>query len=260
MKLYVFKINSILKSIFLIIAIIVLVVVFFYSRQEVLTVFQTKRDLPIYSVDCPDKKIAITFDCAWGSDDIPDILKILESHDVRATFFIVGTWAEKFPEAVRMIFEAGHDVANHSYSHIKMGNIDKSRVKDEILKCDTVLEKITGKEVNLFRAPYGEYNNNVVRAARELNYYTIQWDVDSLDWKPGITPEKIHERINNNIKNGSILLFHNDTAHTVATISDIIVNLKNNGYIFVPVSELIIKDSYYIDNTGKQRKNKSDNL
>ena len=77
---------------------------------------------------------------------------------------------------------------------------------------------------------------------------------DSLDWKPGITIEEIHNRINKNVKNGSILLFHNDTVHTANIISDIIVNLKKDGYSFIPVSELIIKDNYYIDNTGRQIK------
>ena len=254
MKLYVIKINSILKSIFLASMAIILFAMVFYFKEEVATVFQQKRDLPIYSVDCPDKKIAITFDCAWGSDDIPDILDTLEKHQVKASFFIVGTWAEKFPDAVRLISEAGHDVGNHSYSHIKMGSVDRNRIKDEIIKCDSVLEKITGKEVNLFRPPYGEYNNDVIRVARELNHYTIQWDVDSLDWHPDITIEEIHNRIKKGVKNGSILLFHNDTKHTANIISYIIVNLKNSGYSFVPVSELIIKEDYYIDNTGRQIK------
>jgi peptidoglycan/xylan/chitin deacetylase (PgdA/CDA1 family) len=131
MKLYVFKINNVLKGIFLAVMAILLILVFYYSKEEIITVFQQKRDLPIYSVDCSDKKIAITFDCAWGSDDIPDILETLEKHQVTATFFIVGTWAEKFPEAVKLISEAGHDVANHSYSHIKMASVDKNRIKDE---------------------------------------------------------------------------------------------------------------------------------
>lgn len=254
MKFYVFKINSILKNALLILGAILLILILFYSREEVLTVFQEKRDLPIYSVDCLEKKIAITFDCAWGSDDIPDILDTLERHQVKASFFMVGTWAEKFPDAVKMIAEGGHDIANHSYSHAKMGSINKGRIKDEILKCGMVLEKISGKEVNLFRPPYGEYNNNVIRGARELNYYTIQWDVDSLDWKPGIAPEEIYNRINKGVKKGSILLFHNDTPHTANIISDIIVNLKNEGYDFVAVSELIIKEEYYIDHTGRQIK------
>ena len=252
MKLYVFKINNVLKGIFLAVMAILLILVFYYSKEEIITVFQQKRDLPIYSVDCPDKKIAITFDCAWGSDDIPDILETLEKHQVTATFFIVGTWAEKFPEAVKLISEAGHDVANHSYSHIKMASVDKNRIKDEILKCDMVLEKITGKKVNLFRPPYGEYNNDVVRGARELNHYTIQWDVDSLDWKPGITIEEIRNRINKNVKNGSIVLFHNNAKYIREYLPVVIERLLEAGYEIVPISELIYKDNFIIDNTGRQ--------
>ncbi|TYQ15636.1 UNVERIFIED_CONTAM: polysaccharide deacetylase family sporulation protein PdaB [Acetivibrio alkalicellulosi] len=252
MKLYVIRFNSIAKIIVLTFIAIGVLSVSYYSREKVAVVFQSKRDLPIYSVECSDKKIAITFDCAWGSDDIPDILNTLRSHQVKATFFIVGTWAKKNPDAVKMISDEGHDVSNHSYSHSRMGSIDTNKIKNEIVKCNQVLEEITGKKNDLFRVPYGEYNNDVVRVARELNNYTIQWDVDSLDWKPGITPEQIKSRIFKNVKSGSILLFHNDTKHTSKILPEIIASLKSDGYTLVPVSELILRENYYIDNTGRQ--------
>ncbi|MFZ5988199.1 MAG: polysaccharide deacetylase family protein [Bacillota bacterium] len=254
MRFYVFKVNNLFKYTFIMLLTAVLATVFVYSKEEVMTVFQPKRNLPIYSVDYPDDKIALTFDCAWGSDDIPHILNTLKEHDVRATFFIVGLWAKKYPDAVKMISNGGHDIANHSYSHLRMGCIDNNRIRSEILKCGEVLKDITSKDVDLFRAPYGDYNNNVIRIARELNHYSIQWDVDSLDWKPGITPEQIQNRVLKNVKRGSIVLFHNDTSYTAKILPDLITALKNKGYGFIPVSEMIMRDSYDIDHTGRQKK------
>lgn len=254
MRFYVFKVNALLKCTVLAAIVLLAALIVYFSQGEVTAVFQQKRDLPIYSVDYPEKKIALTFDCAWGSEDMPEILGTLKEHDVKASFFMIGVWAEKNPDAVKMISEHGHDVANHSYSHFRMGSIDNGKIRTEILKCNSVIEELTGKKVDLFRAPYGDYNNNVVRIARELNHYTIQWDVDSLDWRPGIKPEEIKSRILRNVKNGSILLFHNDTPHTAKILPDIITALKDRGYGFIPVSELIMRENYEIDHTGRQKR------
>ncbi len=252
MKFYAIKIDTLYKCLLLAIAVLVAFTGIYLSRNEVAEVFEQKRDLPIYSVDCNQKKVSITFDCAWEASDIPDIINTLKEHDVRASFFLVGHWAEKHPDAVKMMAENGHDVANHSYSHLRMGAIDNGKIRSEIAKCDDVIKKITGKKPELFRAPYGDYNNNVVLAARELNEFTIQWDVDSLDWKPGITPEQIKNRVLKKVNNGSIILFHNDTQHTAKLLPSIIEALKSQGFEMVPVSELIMRENYEINVEGRQ--------
>lgn len=254
MKFYVVKVNALLRYGLLAIIILAVASFVYLSREAVAAVFQQKREIPIYSVDYPEKKVALTFDCAWGSEDIPCILNTLREHDVKATFFIIGVWAEKNPDAVKMISDEGHDIANHSYSHYRMGSLNNAAIKSEILRCDSALKNITGKEVDLFRAPYGDYNNEVVRIARELNHYTIQWNVDSLDWKPGITADEIKNRILKNVDSGSILLFHNDTKHTAKILPEIITSLKEKGYSFIPVSKMIMRENYEIDYSGKQRK------
>lgn len=256
MKLYIVKINAVCKCVIIGIFALVTCVGIFVSRETVAEVFEQKRDIPIYCVECNQKKASITFDCAWEAADIPDIINTLKENKVKATFFLVGHWAEKYPEEVKLISDNGHDVANHSYAHLRMGSIDSNRIRTEIAKCDEVLKKITGKKPDLFRAPYGDYNNNVVRIARELNEYTIQWDVDSLDWKPGITPEQIQSRVLKKVNNGSIILFHNDTPHTAKLLTSIIEALKNKGFELVPVSELIMKENYEINVEGRQRKKK----
>jgi len=215
--------------------------------------YSQDKVIPIYSVDNNDKKVAITFDCAWGADDIPEILSVLKKEDVKATFFIVGNWADKYLKIVKMISDEGHDVANHGYSHLRMGGMDIGKTISEITLCDEKLNKITGQKIDLFRPPYGDYDNSLVNAAKDLGYYTIQWDVDSLDWKPGISREEIMSRINSRVKSGSIILFHNDTAHTAKLLPEIISNLKRGGYGFLPVSKMILKQNYYIDYTGRQK-------
>jgi len=222
--------------------------------DKAIIVLADRREIPIYSVDCSENKVSITFDCAWGASDIPSILETLKEENIKATFFVVGMWAEKYPDSVKMIAEEGHEVANHSYSHLRMGVLDSNRTKQEISKCTEVIERLTGKTTNLFRAPYGDYNNNVISTAKDMGYYSIQWDVDSLDWKPEISKETILNRVVNNVKKGSIILFHNDTKYTAEVLPSVIKALKEKGYKFVPVSELIYKDNYTIDATGRQSK------
>lgn len=231
----------------------ILLTVFISPAIDVLSY---NSELPIYSVACEGKKAALTFDCAWGADDIPEILNILDKENVKATFFLVGQWAEKFPEEVRLIAQAGHDIGNHSYSHLRMGAIGNDRIRSEIQKCSAKLTEICGAKVELFRAPYGDYSKNVTRIAGELSHYTIQWDVDSLDWKPGISKEEIINRVTGRVKPGSIILFHNDTTYTAKLLATIISSLKNNGYELVPVSQLILRENYFVDFEGRQRSNK----
>ncbi len=256
MRIYTFTLRSIKKWIFL----FLMVSIFMFSLMQVIPgksfgVFQAKKELPIYSVQTEEKKVSITFDCAWGADDISKILDTLEKEKVRATFFFVGKWAEKFPDKVKMISKSGHDIANHSYSHFRMGSLDEGKIKSEITLCSEKLKEITGREINLFRAPYGDYNNSVVKTAEKLGYYTIQWDVDSLDWKKGISKSEIFNRVTGKVTPGSIILFHNDTSYTAEVLPELITELKKKEYSIVPVSELIYKENYSIDFSGKQIRN-----
>lgn len=213
---------------------------------------QYRKELPIYSVDTEDKKCSVTFDCAWGADDIPMILDTLDKYGAKATFFIVGLWAEKFPDMVKLISERGHDIANHGYSHAHMAGIPEAKTEEEILRCSGVLEELTGKKVTLFRPPYGEYDSSTIKAAQKLGCQSIQWDVDSLDWKKNLSAEDIYKRVTQRVTYGSIILFHNDTPHTEEVLPSILENLTNNGYTCVPVSELLIKGKYKIRYDGRQ--------
>ncbi len=160
-----------------------------------------KRDLPIYSVETDENKLALTFDTAWGFEDTEKILEILEKHDVKATFFMTGEWIGKNPEAVKKIAAAGHDLGNHSENHKQMTRLSEEQCKDEIMKVHKRIKKLTGVDMDLFRPPYGEYNNMLVQAARDCGYYTIQWNVDSKDWKD-YGPDSIVKKCVENKKSG----------------------------------------------------------
>ena len=138
--------------------------------------------LPIYNVKTDEKKVAFTMNCAWNADDIDSILKTLQENGVRITFFMVGDWIEKFPEEVKKIHNAGHEIASHSNTHPHVNNLSYEKNIEEIEKSNDKIEKITGKRTKIYRAPYGEYNNTVIQAAQDKGYYTIQWNLDTLDY------------------------------------------------------------------------------
>ncbi len=211
------------------------------------------RELPIYCVETPEPKIAITFDAAWGNEDTGRILDILQKEEVKATFFMTGGWVEAYPEDVKAILAAGHDLGNHSESHKNMSQLLDSEKREELMTVHNRVEELTGYQMFLFRAPYGDYDNAVVNTAKECGYYTIQWDVDSLDWKDyGV--DAIIDRVtqDDHLGNGSIILCHNGAKFTADALETLITKLKEKGYIFVPVSELIYRDNYHMNPEGRQ--------
>lgn len=209
--------------------------------------------LPIYNVDTEESKVALTINCAWNAEDIDLILETLSKNEVKATFFMVGDWAAKFPDAVKKIHESGNEIANHSESHAHVNNLTYEKNVDEITKCSDRIKSLTGNPTTLYRGPYGEYNDTVIKAADANNHIMIQWNIDSLDYK-GLTGEQMWDRIESKLDKGSIILMHNGTENTALSLDMIIKNIKEKGYNLVTVSELIYKDNYSIDNNGTQHK------
>ncbi len=211
------------------------------------------RELPIYSVDTDEKKISISFDAAWGAEDFPKIMEILDKHKVKTTFFMTGDWVEKYPNCVKTLVKKGHDLGNHSATHPDMTKLSKEAQKEQILKVHNAVKELTGYEMELFRPPYGAYNNEVIRTCYEVKYYPIQWDVDSLDWKDLSASEIINKVCNHkSLDNGSIILCHNGAKHTAEALDEMLTILKEQGYEIVPISELIIRENFHMDATGQQ--------
>ncbi len=229
-----------------------------YTQGMTPKVFQAfldqNRQIPIYSVEIPEKKIAISFDAAWGDEFTQEILDILKEYNIKSTFFLVGFWADEYPHQVKKIHEAGHEIGNHSSTHPDLAKISQEEIIHELNVTGEKIEKITGKKPILFRPPFGSYNNTLLTTAEDLGYYTIQWDVDSLDWKEeGVDP--IIQRVKSKVQNGSIVLFHNNAKYMTQALPKILEHLQSEGYKIVPISELIYKDNFYIDHEGRQIKN-----
>jgi polysaccharide deacetylase family sporulation protein PdaB len=204
-------------------------------------------------VETSEKKVAISFDCAWGVEHTDKLLDMMEQHNVRCTFFAVQFWVEKYPEYVKKFVDAGHEIGTHSRTHPYMSKLSKAQIQDELTTSSQAIEKLTGKKVTLFRPPYGDYNDTLIKTSNELGLYPIQWNVDSLDWK-NLSATEISLRIVNGVTNGSIILCHNNGLHTAEALPMLFSTLKNRGYRFVPIGELIYKTDYTLDVTGKQHK------
>jgi polysaccharide deacetylase family sporulation protein PdaB len=211
------------------------------------------RELPIYSVGITEKKISMSFDAAWGAEDFPKIMEILDKHQVKATFFMTGEWVEKYPDCVKTLVEKGHDLGNHSATHPDMTKLSKEQQKNQIMQVHNAVKKLTGYEMELFRPPYGAYSNDVIRSCYEVGYFPIQWDVDSLDWKD-LSAADIIKKVckNKSLGPGSIILCHNGAKHTAEALDEMLTNLKEQGYELVPISELIMRENYHMDVTGMQ--------
>ena len=211
----------------------------------------SKRKIPIYRVGTNEKKVCLTFDAAWGNEDTQQLIDILAQYNIKATFFIVGDWVRKYPESVKALSDAGHSIQNHSDTHPHLTALSRDGVVNELEKCNDEIEKITGVRPDLVRVPYGDYNNAVIEAADSINMYTIQWDVDSLDWKD-LSAQDIHSKVMGKVREGSIVLFHNAALHTPEALPSIIEDLQKKGFEFVTVGELIYKENYIIDHEGRQ--------
>ena len=236
-------------SAILIICLIAVVV----ANDNVISAFSNQKELPIYEVETEQNFIALSFDAAWGADKTREIMNILEKHGVKGNFFLVGFWIDKYPDLVKEIADRGHLIGNHSENHKHMNKLSKSEKNKEISSVNEKIKNLTGITPIYFRAPFGEYDNELIKEVNSLNMQAIQWNVDSLDWK-GLSGGEIATRITNKAKKGSIILCHNNSDHILEALPLILTSLENKNLKAVRLDELVYKDNYTIDNTGKQIK------
>ena len=254
MKFIVFKLSNIKKLILVFVLLALLCINLDGGRAAGVFLGETIRKVPIYSVETQEQKVAISFDAAWGADKTEQILQICEEYGVKATFFLVGFWVDEHPELVQKINESGFEIGTHSNTHPDMTKFSAENQKLELTTSIEKIEKITNKKVELFRAPYGAYNNSLIEQADGLGLKTIQWDVDSLDWK-GLSAQDITIRIVNNAKNGSIILCHNNSEHILDALPMILDRLQKKGYTITNIGNLVYQDDYVINSQGIQSKN-----
>ncbi len=210
--------------------------------------------LPIYSVSTGRREVALTFDATWGAEHTPTLLSVLEEKDVQVTFFLTNIWMEDYPEETRSIFEHGHEIGLHSAGHEDMATLSSDQIKTDLTKNQEKLQAICSKaEPQLFRPPFGAYDDNLLQTAEdELGLTTIQWSVDSLDWKEDISADYIVNRVTTLVHPGAIILFHNNAKHTPEALPTILQFLEDNDYTAVTVSDLLHCPPYEIDHRGQQ--------
>lgn len=212
------------------------------------------RKVPVYCVDTNEKQVAISFDAAWGAEKTEKIMEIVKDFNSNATFFLVGFWVDKYGDLVKKLDEQGFEIGTHSMTHPDMTKLDRESAKKELVDSVKLITNITGKKVELFRLPYGAYNNTLIDICSEENIIPIQWSVDSLDWK-GLSADNITTRVINKVENGSIILCHNDAEHILEALPLMLDRLQKMGYKITSVGDLIYKDNYTIDRNGIQHKN-----
>ncbi|MEE0685017.1 MAG: polysaccharide deacetylase family protein, partial [Lachnospiraceae bacterium] len=208
-----------------VIAFALLYAMFWQGRDEVVptSVAMSNKKIPIYCVDSKEKVVALSFDAAWGNEDTEKILDILKENDVKVTFFMTGEWVAKYPEDVKKIAKDGHALGNHSENHKKMSEISADECKEEIMAVHNKVKELTSIEMEVFRPPYGDYDDKLVDVTYEVGYYPIQWSIDSLDWKNYGVNSIIDTVVNHKaLDNGGIILMHNGSKYTADALQGVI--------------------------------------
>lgn len=236
-----------------IIAVALAVCAIFYAvnNPSIVGASATTRQLPIFSVRRDYKVVSLTFDTDGDDEHTEALLAILEKYNIKATFFVVGQWAERYPESLAMIHAAGHEVQSHSDTHAHFSHLTPEQIAEELTAANEKIAAVTGICPTLFRAPYGEYDDNVISAVAAHGMQAVQWSVDSMDWK-GISAEKIVRQVTSEVEPGGIILFHNDAPYTTESLEDIIRYLLSEGYIIAPLSEMILDGEHTITGSGRQ--------
>ena len=214
------------------------------------------RELPVYGVGRGDNRIALTIDAAWDADKTPFILDTLDKYNVKATFFLCGVWVKQYPDFVREIAKRGHEIGNHSLTHPHMSRMDTLAIQKELKDLDDMLEELTGKRSALFRPPFGEYNDTVIKAARQAGYEVIQWSRDTVDWKQDRSAQTILDGVLKKLQSGDIILCHNNGYKIETYLPVLLETAQQKGFSFVTVSELLLSGETSIDNNGIQQAKK----
>ncbi len=214
------------------------------------SVMAQNRKVPVYKTDTAENKVAISFDAAWGADKTRQIMDICDAYNVKATFFLVGFWVEKYPEIVAEIDKRGFEIGTHSATHPKMSTLSTEKINSELTESSAKISAITGKQVRLFRPPFGDYNNTLLGCAENLNLLTIQWSLDSLDWK-GLSADQIASRLQK-MQKGDIILCHNNSDHITEALPLVLESARLKGLQIVPVGELVYFNDFVVDGNGVQ--------
>lgn len=224
------------KKLMLTLILVLLIAAFLLTLNEISVNTMNYYD-PIYKGEADEKEVAFACNVVWGNEYLPDMLRIFKENDIEITFFIGGDWADKYPDELKAIFNEGHELGNHGYGHKKQSQLNIEQNKQEILKAEEAIKKVTGIKTSLFAPPYGDVNETVTNSAEALGYKVIMWSIDTIDWNTK-DYNKIIERVEKKQHNGAIILMH-PTEVTVKALPEMIRTLKDKGYEVESVSEVL---------------------
>ncbi len=203
----------------------------------------------IYQGNSGQKAVALCVNVDWGEEYLPDMLKVFKEHNTQVTFFVTGQWAEKNPELIKQMNEAGHSIQNHGYKHLHFNNLSSPQAQEQILKTEQIVEKLIDKKTVYFAPPYGEYNKNLVSAAEEINYSLIMWSIDTIDWELP-SPDTIVKRVTNKLHDDAIVLMH-PTKPTLESLPDLLTQIEKQGYQLETLDKIIVSPTKKNDKDDK---------
>ena len=210
------------------------------------------HEMPVCSVETEEKKAALTFETAWGEDGTAEIMELLKEKKVRATFFVTADWMDGHPDLIGKMKEDGHDVGTMGVSHDNLSEKSAAEIQKELQEAKQAAKKA---EINLelFRPPYGRYSDTLIRTAWEEGFFTVCWSVDSKDWKEYGAKSIVKEVLQSEeLQNGAIIRLNSESRDTKEALGLLIDTMESEGWQFVPVSELILREGYHMDVKGRQ--------
>lgn len=241
MKIYFISKKSIIKTTgtIVLMAVALFIVCFFYLDD--LMTMGSNDSGAIFQGNTGKKVVALTVNVDWGEEFIPQMLNYFDKYEAKVTFFVTGKWAEKNPELLKEMSQAGHSIQNHGYQHIHFNKLSSEQGAAEIKKAENVIEKIINKKTCFFASPYGEFEKQVVNAAKSIDYHLIMWSIDTVDWKKP-EPATIVNRVASKLHNDAIILMH-PTEPTLKALPDLLAKIQEQGYKMITIEELIIGQS-----------------
>ncbi len=191
--------------------------------------------------DSSDKVIYLTFDAGYENGNISKILDVMKEENVTGAFFVLGNLIEKNSELVIRMFDEGHLVCNHTYSHKPMINRSKTEIETELSKLETICLEKTGKELSkYYRPPEGRFDEISMNCVNQLGYKTVFWSFAYADWDNNaqMSTNSAKKKIMENIHNGEVMLLHPTSSTNAEILADVIRELKEQGYRFGTLDEL----------------------
>lgn len=207
------------------------------SREESVQSLAGEDDVVIRSGLPNSNQLVFACNVDWGEEVIPDMLKIFNDNNVKITFFVTGRWAEQHPDLLKQMYQEGHEIQSHGYSHKLCSQNSVETTQEEILKTEKVILDVLGVKTNVFAPPSGDYDETTIELCRSMGYKMALWSADTIDWREGSTAQVIKDRVMKKRLNGAIVLMH-PKEETVKALPDLITKIREKQIDIVPLYRL----------------------